>query len=150
MQGTLADVVVVVHMAFLIYVAFGGFLAIGRPWLLLPHLVTVLWGVLGAGARLGCPLTQWEKDLRRAAGEPAYPDSFIGYYLEGGLFPEGVRPVLWTVAAIGILTSYVLVLRHETRRQGRVAAGAAATPRLDRAAGLPGTPAPRDSGPIAK
>ena len=49
MAALLADLVVVLHVAYLGYVVLGGFLGLCDVRWLLPHLVTVVWGVLQVG-----------------------------------------------------------------------------------------------------
>lgn len=45
------------------------------------HLAAIAF--IASQAWLGelCPLTEWEQDLRRRAGEAAHAESFIGYWL---------------------------------------------------------------------
>ena len=68
------------HFGFLVFLALGGFLAWRWPWLVVPHVAAVTWGVLSVAAGLLCPLTGWEDWARRRAGEQGLPRGFIDTY----------------------------------------------------------------------
>jgi NAD/NADP transhydrogenase beta subunit len=46
----LTDLTVTVHVAFLIFVVAGGFLARRYRWLVIPHLLAAVWGIYGLAA----------------------------------------------------------------------------------------------------
>ena len=104
-----ADLVAIVHAAFIVFLLVGGFLAWRWPWLVWVHLpavaVTVLIFLLGAD----CPLTDIETHLRRDAGEPAYRDGFIAHYLLP-MVPDTLRtvgvPVFVVVVTAAAYTGY--------------------------------------------
>ena len=62
-----ADGLVLLHLAFIVFVALGGLLAAWRPRLAWLHLPAVAWGAWIEAAGAICPLTPWENRLRRAA-----------------------------------------------------------------------------------
>jgi polyferredoxin len=113
----LADAVLVVHFAVVVFVV-GGlalvFMGNIRHWrwvnsllFRLTHLVTV--GIVVTQAWLGelCPLTVLESWLRRQAGEAAYSTSFIEHWLQRALYYEAP---LWVFTLIytlfGMLVAY--------------------------------------------
>lgn len=100
MYGILAAFVVAAHLAFILFVMFGGLLALRwprAPWLHLPAFVWGGWIELSGGV---CPLTPLENELRRAAGAESYAVSFIEYYLLPVIYPGGLtRGVQLTLAA---------------------------------------------------
>lgn len=82
-----AGVVVVLHLAFLAYVALGGFLALrNRAWLW-PHLASTAWSVVVTTTALGCPLTAIEKWFLVRADRVPYEGSFTAHYLRDILYP---------------------------------------------------------------
>ena len=86
----LADLVLILHAAFVAFVMLGALLVLRRPRLVWIHLPAVLWG---AGIEfLGgiCPLTPLENHWRRLAGEQGYPGDFIEHYVAAVLYPEGL------------------------------------------------------------
>ena len=66
----LADLVVIVHGLFIVFVVAGGLLVLRWPRLAWVHLPAAAWGVLIEWSGWICPLTPLENALRRAAGEP--------------------------------------------------------------------------------
>jgi hypothetical protein len=96
----LADLVVTLHFAFLLFVVAGGLLV--RRWrlLLVPHLLAAAWGVyVEARPGIVCPLTPLEIRLAMKAGEQGYRSGFIEHYLVPVLYPEGLtRGMQWGLA----------------------------------------------------
>ena len=84
----LADAVMLVHFAFLTFVALGGFLAWRWRWVAAPHAAAVVWGALNATVGVECPLTAWEDAARLRAGEQGLPRGFVDTYLTGVVYPE--------------------------------------------------------------
>jgi hypothetical protein len=60
-----ADVVVVIHLLFIAFVAGGAFLAWRWPLIIWGHVPAVIYGALNEFASFTCPLTLLEDDLRR-------------------------------------------------------------------------------------
>ncbi|MFT3850926.1 MAG: DUF2784 domain-containing protein [Propionivibrio sp.] len=93
----LADAVLLMHLAFIVFVVAGGLFL--RRWPRLPwlHLPAVLWGVsieLSGGI---CPLTPLENDLRRLGGEAGYAGGFVDHYLLPIVYPRGLTRE-WQIA----------------------------------------------------
>jgi hypothetical protein len=86
----LADVVLVLHVGFVVFVALGGLLVLRWPKVASAHLPAVAWGVVIEFASLPCPLTPLEVALRRLAGEAGYSGGFIAHYLVPMLYPSGL------------------------------------------------------------
>ncbi len=86
----LADLVLVVHLAFVVFVVLGGLLVLRWRWLGWAHIPAALWG---AGIELVggvCPLTPLENRLRTAAGEAGYESGFVEHYIVPVLYPPGL------------------------------------------------------------
>ena len=110
----LADLVLLVHLAFIIFVIFGGFLAIMNvkwAWL---HVPTAVWAGLVEFASWICPLTHLENWLCCRVGAGTYQESFIVHYLLPLIYPtELTRDVQIILGAGVVLISlffYSLVL----------------------------------------
>lgn len=111
-----ATAVAVVHMAFLAYIVFGGFLALrGLAWLW-PSIGTTLYSAYVTLASYTCPLTTLEKWLLEVGGRVPYEGSFIAHYLHDVLYPAQYEKAAWLTAMAIALVSYAVVL---TRRRGR-------------------------------
>lgn len=95
-HALLADLILVLHFAIVIFVVGGQALILAgwaRSWqwvrnfhFRLVHLITI--GYITVQAWLGelCPLTVWEQQLRARAGQPVYEQSFIEYWVSRALF----------------------------------------------------------------
>lgn len=119
-MGFLADVVLIVHGAFVLFVAVGALAVLRWPWLGWVHLPAVLWG---AGISLAggiCPLTPLENALRRAAGQTEYAGGFIEHYLTAMIYPPGLTrstQIALGVAAIAFNGAIYLWLWRARKRQ---------------------------------
>jgi uncharacterized protein DUF2784 len=84
---TAADLVVVVHAAFVVFVVLGGVLVARWPRAAWLHLPAVAWGIVVESAGWICPLTPLENYLRERGGSSAYRGEFIEHYLLPVLYP---------------------------------------------------------------
>lgn len=87
-HARLADLVVVLHLAFILFVALGGLLVFWKPWLASVHLPVALYGVLIEWVGWVCPLTPLENRLRWLAGEAGYDGGFVEHYLLPIIYPR--------------------------------------------------------------
>jgi hypothetical protein len=115
----LADVTVVLHLGFVLFVVFGGLLVVRRPWVAWGHLPAVAWGAWIEFAGWICPLTPLENWLRNLGRTPGYETSFVEHYLIPVLYPgELSRGFQWSLG-IGVLginaTVYLFVLLARRR-----------------------------------
>ena len=99
----LADALVVLHCAFVLFVVLGGLLVLWRWRLAWLHLPAAAWG---AGIELVggiCPLTPLENHLRRLGGQAGYPGGFVEHYLLPALYPDGLTPRIQIVLGLLVL-----------------------------------------------
>ena len=83
----LADIVVVVHVSFVMFVVLGGFLAWRWPRVAWIHLPAAVWGATIEFGGWVCPLTPLENHFRRLAGQAGYTGGFIEHYIIPVLYP---------------------------------------------------------------
>ena len=88
--GIAADIVLLLHFAFIAFVIAGGVLALSWPRLVWLHLPCLAWGVVIELSGGICPLTPLELHLRRIAGETGYTGDFINRYLAPVIYPSGL------------------------------------------------------------
>ncbi|MCW5799098.1 MAG: conserved membrane protein of unknown function [Nitrospira sp.] len=88
--GIGADVVLLLHLGFVLFVIGGGLLLVKWRRLVWGHLPAVVWGALVEFAGWICPLTPLENRLRGLAGESAAEADFIGRYLPPLLYPPAL------------------------------------------------------------
>lgn len=115
----LADAVLIVHFAFIVFVLLGGYAALRWRWTVLVHVPCVVWGVYIMLSGNVCPLTPLENRLRRAAGGEGYDGGFIEHYIVKIIYPEGLeRWMQFSFAAIIVLANvlaYFLYWRKHVR-----------------------------------
>ncbi|MFI7612951.1 DUF2784 domain-containing protein [Nonomuraea terrae] len=114
MYRLVADIAMVVHFAFLAYLAVGGFLAWRWRRTIGLHLAVTAWGVLSVFG-VDCPLTHVEDWGRRNAGQAGLPSSgFIDHYIEGVIYPGEHTNLARLGVAVLVLFSYAgYVLRRQ-------------------------------------
>jgi hypothetical protein len=105
-----ADAIVVVHLAYLVFIPVGGVLALRWPRLVAPHLVAVAIGVASITVGFDCPLTTWEQWLRRKGGQQAYTDGFVDHYLTGRVYPHGYAWAVQALFAACFVASYAVII----------------------------------------
>ena len=84
----LADLVLILHFAFVAFALLGGLLVLRRPRLAWLHLPALAWGVLVQWADWICPLTPLENHFRQLGGEAGYEGGFIEHYVMRLLYPD--------------------------------------------------------------
>jgi len=116
-----ADALVLLHLAFIVFVALGGLLVAWRPRLAWLHLPAAAWGAWIEAAGAICPLTPWENRLRQAAGESGYPGGFVEHYLIPLVYPPGLDGAQQRWLALGVvllnLAVYAGVVLPAARRK---------------------------------
>jgi hypothetical protein len=122
----LGDAVVVVHLAFIVFVAVGGLLTWRWRWLVWVHIPAVAWGAAIIAIGFDCPLTPLEKRLRERGGEAAYEGGFVDRYVEGVVYPEAYTAHLRVLAVVLIVAAYArpAVLNREAASSTRPASAA--------------------------
>lgn len=111
-----ADGVVMVHFAFIVFVAVGGLLAWRWPGVLLAHVPAVAWGLGSVTVGYDCPLTPLEKHFRRRAGQEPYEGGFVDRYIEDIVYPDQYTPHLRVLAATLIVLGWAGASRRRWRR----------------------------------
>ena len=115
----LADVLVVVHGAFVLFVVAGGLTVLWRRWMAWVHLPCAAWGAAIEFGGWICPLTPWEQSLRRQAGAAGYSGGFIEHYLIPLIYPAGLTRGLQIALGVVVLVANVAVYaRVFARRAG--------------------------------
>jgi hypothetical protein len=121
----LADVVLVLHFAFIVFVVLGGLLALRWPRVAWLHLPAVAWGAYVIIAGEICPLTPLEMSLRVRGGEPGYEHSFIERYLMPLVYPDAVQGTMGRglQVALGVVVILINVIAYAViwRRRARTA-----------------------------
>lgn len=107
--GYLADVVLVAHLAFVAFVALGGFLVLRWRRLAWVHVPVALWGAAIAVTGFTCPLTPLENRLLRLGGGAGYQGGFIEHYITAALYPAGLTRKAQIVLSAAVLALNLVV-----------------------------------------
>lgn len=99
----LANLVLLVHLAFVLFVALGGLLVWWRPGWARWHLPAAVWGATVEFLHLICPLTYLEDWLRLQAGQQASNGDFIQRVILPVLYPAELTPRLQWLLGSAVL-----------------------------------------------
>ena len=86
----LADLVLCLHLLFVVFAMLGALLLIRWPRMMWVHLPTVVWSAWIEFSGKICPLTPLENGLRIRGGGEGYAGDFVGHYILGLLYPDGL------------------------------------------------------------
>lgn len=109
MHTFLADLVLIVHLAFVVFVLLGGLLVLRWRWIAWLHLPAVAWGAGVEFTGWICPLTPLENWLRAQGGEFGYEGDFLARSILALLYPEALTYDIRVVLGIVVLLVNSLV-----------------------------------------
>lgn len=112
----LADLVVMIHFAFIAFVVAGGLLVLRWPRVAWVHAPAAAWGALIEIAGWICPLTPLENRLRQSAGSDAYAGDFVARYILPVVYPEGLTRDVQIALGIGVVLLNAAVYAVAGRR----------------------------------
>ncbi|MDH3440167.1 MAG: DUF2784 domain-containing protein [Gammaproteobacteria bacterium] len=117
-----ADVVLILHMAFILFVVGGALLVLRYPWLAWLHVPAALWGTWVELTNRICPLTVLENLLRGRAGQSGYSESFVEHYLVPVIYPSGLTrsAQFWLAGILVTVNVAVYTLWLLRRRKTRI------------------------------
>ena len=116
----LADLVLVLHAAFVVFAVLGGLLVLRWHRVAWLHLPAAAWGALVELSGWICPLTPLESALRVAGGGEGYGGDFLEHWLDSLLYPTALERSDQIVLGLSLLALniavYALVLRRRMKR----------------------------------
>jgi hypothetical protein len=110
-----AAAVAFLHMAFLVYMVAGGFLALYRFPLIWPSVGVTVYSFYVTLTDFTCPVTRLEKWLLETGGRTPYEGSFTAHYLRGTLYPARLETAIWLIAMGIAIASYALAVTRRRR-----------------------------------
>ena len=117
-----ADIVLLLHLCFIVFVIAGGFLLLKWRGLVWVHLPAVAWGALVEFSGWVCPLTPLEQHLRSLAGESSAEADFMGRYLPPLLYPAALtREIQLLLGMVVLLVNLAFYWRVFFRPSGESA-----------------------------
>jgi len=111
-----ADGVLVAHLAFILFVMFGGVAVLRWPRLAWLHVPAAIWGVWIEFSGSFCPLTPLENMLRERGGERGYAGGFIDHYVVSLIYPDGLTRSAQVGLGVLVLAINVFVYWRLWRR----------------------------------
>lgn len=115
-----ADIIVIIHLIFILFVVTGGLLVIKWRKLIWAHVPAALWGALIEFTGWICPLTYLENDLRVKGGSLGYSSGFIEHYLIPIIYPAGLTHSIQIVLGIFVVllnvTVYGWIIMHRKQK----------------------------------
>ena len=113
----IANLLVLLHLAFVGFVVLGAFLVLRWPPLGWIHLPCALWGALIEFAGWVCPLTPLENRFRQLGGQAGYAGGFVEHYLLPVLYPQNLtRPVQVALGTLVLILNAAAYERLWRRR----------------------------------
>jgi hypothetical protein len=113
-----ADLVVLLHCLFVVFVAIGGLVVLRFPRLAWLHAPAVLWGIGIEWLGGICPLTPLENHLRALGGQAGYHGGFVEHYLLPMLYPSGLTRAMQLALGLLVLgVNAVIYIRLVSRRR---------------------------------
>ena len=103
MLSALADGVVLLHLAFIVFVVAGAALLFRWPRLVWLHLPALLWGAYAEFSGALCPLTPLENHLRALAGDAGYRGGFVEHYLIPLIYPAALTREWQTLLGLAVV-----------------------------------------------
>ncbi len=101
-----ADSVLLLHLAFILFVLLGGAMTIWLRWIPFIHLPAAVWGFFVELTGRVCPLTYLENYFRIKAGQSGYTESFIEHYLLDIIYPSGLtREIQLALAGVVVVVN---------------------------------------------
>jgi hypothetical protein len=114
-----ADAVLVVHLAFVLFVVLGGIAVARWPRVAWAHVPAAVWGALIEYAGWICPLTPLENELRYRAGLRTYRGDFVEQYVLPLLYPahltRSTQVALGTLVLVVNVAAYWYVWKRSAR-----------------------------------
>ena len=116
----LADLVVIIHLTFVLFSVAGALLVIGWRKIFYLHLPAAVWAAWIEFSGKICPLTPLEKWLRIKGGDAGYSGDFVGHYILSILYPSGLtREVQFILGAVVVGLNIIIYGYILFPRKGR-------------------------------
>jgi hypothetical protein len=116
----LADAVVLLHLAFIVFALAGGVLVLFRGYIAWLHLPAIAWAAYAEFTATICPMTPLENSLRKQAGQEGYDGGFVEHYLIPLIYPAALTPRLqMLIGAIVVAVNVAVYAAALWRRSGR-------------------------------
>ncbi len=100
-DNTAAILVLVLHLAWILWVILGAFWTSGRRWLTAFHIASLLWGIAVEIGPWPCPLTMAEDFFQRRVGLAPDRGSFLLHAIGSLVYPN-LSAMLLTICGVAV------------------------------------------------
>jgi hypothetical protein len=104
-----ADLTLIVHFAFIIFVVFGALLFFVSTKIIYVHVPALIWGIYIELTHSVCPLTYLENWFLQKANLTTYSEGFIQNYLVPIVYPKNLTEDLQTYSAIALIVANMIM-----------------------------------------
>ena len=104
-----ADLTLIVHFAFIIFVVFGGMLFFISTKIIYVHVPSLIWGIYIELTHSVCPLTYLENWFLQKANLTTYTEGFIQNYLVPIVYPKNLTDNLQIYLAIVLIVANMIM-----------------------------------------
>ena len=104
-----ADLTLIVHFAFIIFVVFGALLFFVSTKIIYVHVPALIWGIYIEITHSICPLTYLENWFLQKANLTTYTEGFIQNYLVPIVYPTNLTDNSQTYLAIVLIVANMLM-----------------------------------------
>ena len=123
LYGLLADLALLIHLFFVVFVVGGGLLVLKWPRIAWLHIPAATWGAFIELTGWICPLTPLENWLLMQSGEPAYEGDFIAHYVLPLVYPTALTRQMQIILGLLVVLinagAYGWVLTRTRQMQSR-------------------------------
>ena len=116
-----ADLTLIVHFAFIIFVVFGALLFFVSTKIIYVHVPALIWGIYIELTHSVCPLTYLENWFLQKANLTTYSEGFIQNYLVPIVYPKNLTDNLQIYFAIVLIVAnmimYGLIISKSKKKQ---------------------------------
>ena len=109
MYELFANLTLIIHLIFILFVIFGGLLFFIFSKIIYIHFPALLWGIYIEFTNSICPLTYLENWFLNQAELTTYSNSFINNYLFPIIYPEGLTTDIQTYIGITLIVFNILI-----------------------------------------
>ena len=109
MYELFANLTLIIHLIFVLFVIFGGLLFFISSSIIYIHLPALLWGIYIELTNSVCPLTYLENWFLYKAELPNYSNDFINNYLSPIIYPEGLTNEIQIYLGISLIFINILI-----------------------------------------
>ena len=104
-----ADIILIIHFLFILFVIFGALLFFVSKKIVFIHIPAIIWGSYIELTHSICPLTYLENWLLQKANLTTYSEGFIQYYLVPIVYPTNLTKDIQIYLGISLIVINIVI-----------------------------------------